>query len=74
MAVLKHGGYCVQHLRAIFLGSSACPKGSACHFEHVVTKKSVVKDVLLNEIRRSSAKMLNDLGARSELLLAVSRS
>jgi len=63
----------VKHLRAIFIGSSACPKGSICHFEHVVTKKSVVKDVLFNEIRRSSAKMLNDPGARSELLLAVSR-
>jgi hypothetical protein len=72
--VTKSGGYCVQHLRALFLGSSVCPKGPSCHFEHVVAKKSVAKSVLLEEIRRSSAKMLSEPGVRTDLLRAVSRS
>lgn len=72
--ISKSGGYCVQHLRAIFLGSSVCPKGPLCHFDHVLSKKSVAKAVLLEEIRRSSAKMLNEPGVRTDLLRAVSRS
>lgn len=72
--VIKSGGYCVQHLRELFLGSGVCPKGASCHFDHIATKKSIAKATLLDEIRRSSAKMLNEPGMRADLLRAVSRS
>ena len=72
--VVKSSGYCVQHLQALFLGSDACSKGTSCHFEHAASKKSVQKGVLLDEIRRSSAKILNEPDVRADLLKAVSRS
>jgi len=27
--VIKSGGYCVQHLKELFLGSDVCPKGAS---------------------------------------------
>jgi len=71
---VKSVGNCIQHLRHLFCGSSPCSRGAQCHFGHIVSKSSISKPLLIQEVDKSSANMLRDPAVRKELKQAISRA